>query len=113
MQRVHVLVKVSRSALATLFAATLAAIASFAPSSAQAITCIANTAWTSTTAANSQLFAIAQNSDCNDLNAAYTYTYNDYLRGWYRDSRGTGTPARADLSTWTRATTAGSCFSRP
>jgi hypothetical protein len=57
--------------------------------SAGAITCIANTAWTAITASNSDVFAIAGNSDCADLNAAYTYTYNDYIRGWYRDSGGT------------------------
>ena len=23
------------------------------------------------------------------MNAAYTYTYNDYIKGWYRDGGGT------------------------
>jgi hypothetical protein len=76
--------------IAALVVASLAAVVALTTaSSAQAITCIANTAWTSTVASSSTNFAIAQNSQCQDLNAAYTYTYNDYVRGWYRTSGGT------------------------
>jgi hypothetical protein len=80
----------TKAAIAAVAAAMVtAAIALAATSSAQAITCVANTAWTSTTVAQSAKFTIAQNSQCLDLNAAYTYTNGDYVRGWYRDSGGT------------------------
>ena len=76
---------------AAVIAATVAAAAvalSTAPS-ANAITCITQAAWTAINASNSDVFAIAGNSQCVDMNAAYTYTYNDYIRGWYRDGGGT------------------------
>jgi hypothetical protein len=56
---------------------------------ANAVTCIGQAAWTAINASNSDVFAIASNSQCADMNAAYTYTYNDYIRGWYRDGGGT------------------------
>lgn len=66
-----------------------ASVALSAAPRADAITCITQAAWTAINASNSDVFAVAQNSDCHDLNAAYTYTYNDYIRGWYRDGGGT------------------------
>jgi hypothetical protein len=75
------------AAVASTVAAAIVAL-SAAPR-AGAITCITQAAWTAINPANSDKFAIAQNSQCQDMNAAYTYTYNDYIRGWYRDSGGT------------------------
>lgn len=79
-----------RKALIAAFGAMLlaATVALTTAPSAQGITCIANTAWTSTTASNSTNFAIAHNSQCQDLNAAYVYSTADYIRGWYRTSNG-------------------------
>jgi hypothetical protein len=72
---------------ATVAAAGIAALA--VPSQAKAITCIAQGEWTAIDASNSTKFAIAQNSQCQDMNAAYNYSHNDYIRGWYRDNSGT------------------------
>lgn len=68
----------------------VAAIAALAvPSQAKAITCITQEAWTAISAANSDKFAIAQNSDCADMNAAYNHSHDDYIEGQYRDNGGT------------------------
>jgi hypothetical protein len=75
------------AALASTVAA--ASVGLSAAPRANAITCIGQAAWTAINASNSDVFAIAQNSQCQDMNAAYTYTYNDYIRGWYRDGGGT------------------------
>jgi hypothetical protein len=72
---------------ATVAAAGIAALA--VPSQAKAITCIAQNAFTAINASNSSKFAIAQNSQCQDMNAAYNFDNNDYIRGWYRDDGGT------------------------
>ena len=82
----------SRLKAACLVGATVvsAGIAAWVvPSQAKAITCITQAAWTAISAANSDKFAIAQNSDCADMNAAYNYSHNDYIEGQYRDNGGT------------------------
>jgi hypothetical protein len=79
--------KLAAAAIAAVVAAAAVALSAAPP--ANAITCIANTAWTAVNAANSDVFAIAGNSQCADLNAAYTFSVNDYVRGWYRDGGGT------------------------
>jgi hypothetical protein len=79
--------RTGKAALAALAAVVAAAIALAVTPSAQAA-CVRNTAWTSINLPSSERFRISSTSPCSDLNAAYTYTYNDYVRGWYYDSGG-------------------------
>lgn len=71
---------------ATVAAAGFAALA--VPSQAKALTCIAQGEYTAINPANSTNFAIAQNSQCTDMYAAYNYNHDDYIQGWYHDSGG-------------------------
>lgn len=48
--------------------------------------CWATTHWTSTSPPNSASFTISSNSTCNDLQAAYTFSVSDYVKGWYLSS---------------------------
>ncbi len=48
--------------------------------------CYVTDAWTSTAAGSSQTFQIANGGNCNDLNAAFTHSSNDFVLGWYLDS---------------------------
>jgi hypothetical protein len=77
-----------KAALAAL-AAAVAAAAIVLAAAPLAQACVRNTAWTSINLPSSERFRISSSSPCSDLNAAYTYTYNDYVRGWYYDSGGT------------------------
>jgi len=80
--------RTGKAALAALVAVVAAAIALAVTPSAQAA-CVRNTAWTSINLPSSERFRISSTSPCSDLNAAYTFTYNDHVRGWYYDSGGT------------------------
>ncbi len=70
-------------ALATALLVTASLTVMAAPP-ADAVTCIATTKWTDTSPPSSETFTIPSNSDCNDMNAAYNYDHNDYIKGWYK-----------------------------
>lgn len=79
--------RVGKLMLVPLSAIGLVGIVGVAPASAA---CIAQDAWTSTNVGASGQFVIAgaAQSTCNDLNAAKTWTANDYVRGQYRNGAG-------------------------
>lgn len=60
--------------------------ASLAAPSAHAATCFSTTMWTAYNPSNSDVMSTPYNGDCNDLNAAYTFTRTDAIRGWYYSS---------------------------
>jgi hypothetical protein len=75
---------VRRVAVVIPLALIAAFVAMASPPQAKAITCIRNTAYTGVDPGNSDRFYIANNSQCADLNAAYTVKQGDYIRGkWY------------------------------
>jgi hypothetical protein len=76
------------AALAALAAAVVAAAIVLAAAPSAQAACVRNTAWTDINLPASDRFRISSTSPCSDLNAAYTFTYNDYVRGWYYDSGG-------------------------
>jgi hypothetical protein len=56
---------------------------------AQATTCMTAPYWTSTYYPNSSQFTVTSNSDCADVYAAGTKSYNDWIEAWYyRSSAG-------------------------
>jgi hypothetical protein len=75
------------SALGLLGAGAVWSVAA-APPAAAAVECVTGKYWTSWDPAESDVFQVPSGSDCADLNAAFTYTEEDKIQGWYLSSSG-------------------------
>jgi hypothetical protein len=74
------------SVLGLLGAGAIWSVAAAPPASAAE--CITGKYWTSWAPEESDVFQVPSGSDCTDLNAAFAYTEEDKIRGWYYNGTG-------------------------
>jgi len=78
--------RVGKAAITTIGTLALLGLTAVVAAPANAVTCVGLTAYTSYYPSQSGTFQKAYNSGCVDMNAAYTYSVNDSIRGWYLSS---------------------------
>lgn len=73
--------------IAMLAASGVLVSASFLVSASQAkADCLTAPRWTATAPTSSSVWNLDGASACKDLNAAYTHSINDKVKGWYKQS---------------------------
>jgi hypothetical protein len=73
--------------IATLVASGALVAASLIATAPQAsAACLGLEKWTATAPGSSAVWDLDGASACQDLNAAYTYSHNDKVKGWYKQS---------------------------